>query len=753
MSCARPDLWGARAGNCPGLPDRERDNWSSKARLRFEREAKVLSLLEHPGICPLYEIGSDGGFDWFAMRYVEGVTLAEALAQRQFGVPNLTSSRRVEEASDSRLESNQVPSTRAEIDVQLGLVERVARIVHYAHELGVVHRDIKPSNIVVSSDGSPVVLDFGTAVLEAQSDGQVTATGEVLGTPSYMSPEQLQERPVDRRSDVWSLGVTLYECLTSERPFSGSSRHGLIRAIFNDNPVDMLTRNPAIPSDVQIVLDRVLQKNPRDRCPSALDLAEDLRRIREREPIRARPVSSWVRTKRWGQRNPVVAWCSGLTFAVLASCLVVTLDLLGESRELTNALGHEVDEKAAALARSSLLADSAHVARLLAAGQGLWPRRPDRVPHLEEWLQEAEELLARGPEHAEARSMLMERAGEMAENLHDDSLRIPPVIVDGSPTIGWRVSTITPVWACPLLDDHEERRFFEVLVPLEARLEELDRLTRQIRERVEEAKSIRTNTVVAHSDLWEEAIAAIHGSIEYGDLSISPQVGLVPLGRDQHSGLWEFWQYETGKRPEWKGERLAGCVVPRPEMSLVFVLLPGRRAENDGAGGELAPIFLSKFEIMQSQWERVTGSNPSELAYAVNGGGQNDISADNPVEYISWEESITFCAMLGLNLPSRKEWEYACGGTQTTSPSRQPGVDERGPLVPHHSVGRSEPNRFGLFDMDENVSEWWREISSELSTATAGVGTTHSFSAPFDFKHRNLGVRPIFRSSFDVDQR
>ena len=307
---------------------------SPAAKMRFEREIEILSRLEEPGICPLYEVGSDEAYSWFAMRYVEGETLAVTLARKGQGAPIpawLTMGSSATDDSRGAVLSSSTPA-EAEVYGFVRLIERAARIMHCAHQFGIVHRDIKPSNIVVSSDGSPVVVDFGTAQLEGEQEDRVTRSGEAPGTPAYMSPEQLDRRPLSHYTDIWSIGVTLYECLASQRPFRGSSTHQLAASICRDEPADILSCNAALPRDLTVVLQRAMQKKPTDRYASALDLAEDLRRVLSGEPIQARPIPSWVRLLRWGQRNPALAASGALTLLVLLSCLFVSLWLLTEAR-------------------------------------------------------------------------------------------------------------------------------------------------------------------------------------------------------------------------------------------------------------------------------------------------------------------------------------------------------------------------------------------------------------------------------------
>ena len=189
------------------------------------------------------------------------------------------------------------------------LVEHAARALHTAHEAGLVHRDVKPGNIIVSQAGDPVLVDFGLVHDEESDAHTLTETGQLLGTPAYMAPEQVASGHlnVDRRADVYALGVTLYEALTLSRPFDAPTRDRLYQQIMTADAPDPRRANPRIPKDLKVVLDVALDKDPNRRYQTALALAEDLKRIRSLEPIHARPTPAFLRLKRWVQRNRLAA--------------------------------------------------------------------------------------------------------------------------------------------------------------------------------------------------------------------------------------------------------------------------------------------------------------------------------------------------------------------------------------------------------------------------------------------------------------
>ncbi len=266
---------------------------------RFRREAEIASRLDHPGICTVHETDTVSGLPFVVMRYVDGESLADRIEARAAGEP---------------------PS-RGEVMESVRIAEEAARALQAAHEAGVVHRDVKPSNILLTADRRPVLLDFGLARDLDDDVGGLTRTGDVFGTPAYMSPEQIapERGSVDTRTDVYSLGVTLYELLTGVRPFDAATREGLFHAILRQPPPDPRRRAPAVPSDLVVVLRTALAKEPDRRYTSARAFADDLAAVRASRPIAAVPPSVPTRLVRWMRREPLKAT---LTFGVGALLLL-----------------------------------------------------------------------------------------------------------------------------------------------------------------------------------------------------------------------------------------------------------------------------------------------------------------------------------------------------------------------------------------------------------------------------------------------
>ncbi len=253
---------------------------------RFLAEARVLGRLDHPNIVRVYNVDEDQGTVYIAMEFLEGEALND-LAKRKRLSP--------EEIAD--------------------LGARIAEGLGYAHSKGIVHRDVKPGNILVRSDGKPKITDFGIARIEDTAEHLRTQAGEVLGTPAYMSPEQVLSEPVDGRSDIFSLGIILYELCAGERPFRGDSLGAVFQAITLATPVPLSERNPEIPAALAGAVERCLRRNPADRFQSGDELAATLRDCFRKES----PVEAARKDSPGTAKKGTPAWVLAAAFAVLAA--------------------------------------------------------------------------------------------------------------------------------------------------------------------------------------------------------------------------------------------------------------------------------------------------------------------------------------------------------------------------------------------------------------------------------------------------
>jgi WD40 repeat protein/tRNA A-37 threonylcarbamoyl transferase component Bud32 len=258
---------------------------SSEEVARFQSEAEAAAQLDHPGIVPIYEVGVHDGQHFFSMGFVEGGSLA------------------------SRIRERPLPPREAAT-----LLRQVAEAVEYAHQRGIIHRDLKPGNVLLGRDGQPKVTDFGLA-RNTHVDTHLTVSGQIVGTPSYMSPEQASGKPeqVGPGADVYSLGATLYCLITGRPPFQAASTMEILRQLTEREPVLPRQLNAAVDRDLETICLKCLQKDPPKRYPSAQAVVDDLGRWLRREPIQARPITRSEKAWRWCRRNPVVA---GLMAAV-----------------------------------------------------------------------------------------------------------------------------------------------------------------------------------------------------------------------------------------------------------------------------------------------------------------------------------------------------------------------------------------------------------------------------------------------------
>ena len=257
---------------------------------RFRREALAIARLQHPHIVQVYAVGEDLGWHFLAMELVDGRNLAEVYAElaakpaRERTAADLARAARAPAIADPGVEGGEKSYEAA----LAALLAPVARAIAVAHELGIVHRDVKPSNILIHADGRALIADFGLA--KGDGDPGLSLTGEPLGTPYYMSPEQADAstHAVDERTDVYSLGVTLYEGLAGQRPFEGASALAVLDLVRSSQPERMGAANPRVTKDAAALVERAMARAKEARYASALDLAADLVALAEGRPTRAR---------------------------------------------------------------------------------------------------------------------------------------------------------------------------------------------------------------------------------------------------------------------------------------------------------------------------------------------------------------------------------------------------------------------------------------------------------------------------------
>ena len=781
---------------------------SANARGRFRREAELAARLDHSGIATIYGAGVEDEHPWIAMRFVEGRTLAHAISEsKKHG------------ASCVRLSTSSAKGRESALRVA-DLLAKVARALHAAHVQGVVHRDIKPSNVIVQPDGTPVLLDFGLAITEETDGPTLTKTGEAPGTPAYLAPEILAgeiARP-DGQVDVYGLGVVLYECLALRRPYDAPTRSALYRAILAGWPSPLRAMNPAVPKDLVVVVATAMERDRNRRYRSALALAEDLEACVAGRPIAARPIRLPGRVARWVRREPRLAGAISAAIAIaiggLAWISVVqsaaAKDVAEKNQELSSTNVVLAEAKATAEENARIAAQRAddvfslsaiqELKELVDAAGTLWPAFPDKIPAYNEWISKARILVEGRAGHPglrdhEAKLAEIRARGRGEEHVFDD------------PKDRWWHAQLEGLVAdLKSFSDPEHGLFSEGIS---------EEHGWGIAKRRREAASLEERSVSgpAAKERWSEATAAIAASPRYGGLALAPEIGLLPIGADPESGLWEFVDVQTGDLPE-RGED--GTLLVKESTGLVLVLIPGGRfwmgtQTADAAGRnyfatgradespvhevELAPYFLSKYEMTQGQWSRFAGRNPSEHGPTTNFNGRQT-GLTHPVETVSWSDCTRILKRLGLLLPTEAQWEHGCrAGTGTpwwTGEDREAlrgnanfadqafvragglksiaedWLDLDDGWAVHAPVGTFAPNPFGLHEVHGNVYEWCRDGygsydlpprpgdgerqvpgatthltrgGSSIDTAANARSSFRAWCAP-EFRSYSLGVRP-----------
>jgi WD40 repeat protein/serine/threonine protein kinase len=342
---------------------------------RFKNEAQAAAHLQHTNIVPVYYVGCERGVHFYAMQYIEGQTVAAVIhhlrlgerggvGRRAGGVSPLMTlkspDRRLHQGANAPrspevattppvavLSTEHSTTSQAFFRTVARFGVQAAEALEHAHQLGVIHRDIKPANLLVEAGGRLWVTDFGLA--HCQSQPALTMTGDVVGTLRYMSPEQaLAKRvAVDARTDIYSLGVTLYELLTLQPPYNGRDREELLRQIAFEEPRLPSRWNPALPAELETIVLKAMAKSAEERYATAQELADDLKRYLKDEPIRARRPTLVQRAKKWMRRHQPVVWTAGLALVAMLLLAVVGLAasniLITREKAQTDAAKHDLE--------------------------------------------------------------------------------------------------------------------------------------------------------------------------------------------------------------------------------------------------------------------------------------------------------------------------------------------------------------------------------------------------------------------------
>lgn len=669
---------------------------SDAARRALLREASVVAGLDHPNLCTVYEVGTADGIDFVAMRYVKGRTLAQYIETMR-AVP---------------------PKERAAMlknwRVAVEWIETCARALHVAHGTGLVHRDVKPGNILLSEDGKPVVVDFGLA--RSQQSDVLTTLGRAVGTPAYMAPELVRgERQLDRRVDVWALGVILYELLTLRRPFVAPTRDGVWRAILESSPADPRTHVPTLPAAVCDIVSVALSPQPDHRYATALDLAMDLRRLLDGEPIRAKPRNALQRAGLFVRRNPLVSALTSLLIVTLTGALVYAAVTNRDLRDRRLAAETSATTARRALTEARWRADRGFAADLAARADDAFPVHPRMIPAWEAWIRDVRNLSSRldvhralyaapatgalRPHTAEweaARASDLKKLAELERKQLEFERSLPKFAANTAETaFVQKLIEKAAAEAERMRTRVEVEPYFSEPADALNRLELGDLITRverlygagiaDVERRIELARRIETESLERHADAWSTAIAAIEAEPRYGGLTMRPQYGLVPLGPDPRSGLHEFIDLFThDPNAPLPARDASGDLIMSVECGTVLVLIPGATCELGSTDEQiervrlgattrdlresprftvtLDPYFIGKYELTQAQYARLDPAHRNGFVPSGTFGVQNT----SPAELMTWSQACAILRRAGLTLPTEAQWEHAArAGTET----------------------------------------------------------------------------------------
>ncbi len=671
----------------PGMDSRE-------VLRRFAAEREALLRMDHPGIARFIDDGETAaGRPFFVMEYVAGD-------------PLLVHCRR--HALDLR--------------ERLRLFLAVLDAVAHAHQKGVIHRDLSGNNVLVAADGEraqPKIIDFGVAksirepLLEG---GTLTFQGTLMGTPEYMSPEQAQGQlgAIDTRTDVYSLGVQLYELLADQLPIPAvvlraqgvAGMAQVIRTHVPPRPSQVAPPHlqAQLRGDLDWIAQKAIAKDRDDRYASAAEFAADLRRHLKHQPVIASPPSTWYQLRKFARRHWLQVLGGAAALILLLATLLFSLVQWREARCARTELQRVHDQLASKAAEGfRLLASQQRLRAATAATAALDPPWPERLPQVRAWLRDyGQPLRALLPALLHQRDQLQERKAAAPGHAFRD----------------------------PVDDD-----LLQALVEMSAELQqfcEAGGTIAAVEQRLQWAEQVAAPALQRDAAAWADTAAALRRDRGF---QLAPQAGLAPLGRNPDTQLFEF--LDLGSHPRGApppARDSSGQLVLTPRTGIVFALVPAGTIrlgalrgepglpQNDPAADDdelrgrtasLTDVLVARTELTRSQWAGLTG-------------GPDDDQPALPCTDVDWETAQAVLRRYGMTLPTEAQWEYACrAGTNTpwwsgeTAEQARAAGNFSGTLRP---VAQLRPNAFGLFDVHGNAAEWCADWKADYAVTTPRNG-------------------------------